>query len=139
MPEFETDDDHTYFISRFYVHEEFAKKAEDSESVNAENGSVKPKNESVNAENSSVNPKNESVNEKIDSVKDKLTVFSDAKHPRIEKIILGILNDEYITRQEMVQKTGFPISTVDRYIAELKENEIIAREGSDKNGRWIIL
>ena len=29
LPEFETDDDHTYFISRFYVHEEFAKKAED--------------------------------------------------------------------------------------------------------------
>ena len=48
-------------------------------------------------------------------------------------------NNEQITIPEISQNTGIAVSTLKRYIAELKENEIIAREGSDKNGRWIIL
>ncbi len=150
LPEFETDDDHTYFISRFYVHEEFAKKAEGNESVNAETGSVNEtvskENDTVKAKNDTVNPKSETVNRKndtvnlcIDNIQAKLLDYSKVKKERAERIISEMLNNEQITIPEISQNTGIAVSTLKRYIAELKENEIIAREGSDKNGRWIIL
>ena len=48
-------------------------------------------------------------------------------------------NDRNITIPQLAKITGLTKSTLDRYIAEMKENEIIFREGSPKGGRWIVL
>ena len=44
-----------------------------------------------------------------------------------------------ITYEEMTEKTGKSRRTVSRIITELKEKNIIARVGSDKNGYWEIV
>ena len=41
--------------------------------------------------------------------------------------------------KEMTEKTGKSRRTVSRMITELKEKNIIARVGSDKNGYWEIV
>ncbi len=65
--------------------------------------------------------------------------YSKVKKERAESILFEIIKNDRITLQEISQNTGIAISTLKRYVAELKDNEILAREGSDKNGRWIIL
>ena len=143
LPEFETDDEHSYFISRFYVHEEFAKKDTGTDTVNdiikTKNDTVNSGNETVNEKNETVKTENDTVNSKLKNITERLENYSKVKKERAESILIEIIKNDHITLQEISQNTGIAISTLKRYVAELKDNEILAREGSDKNGRWIIL
>lgn len=44
-----------------------------------------------------------------------------------------------ITQEELAQKFGVSRMSISRSIGELKEKQIVIREGSNKSGKWIIL
>lgn len=56
-----------------------------------------------------------------------------------ERIIKLISENSRITQQEISDKLGINITTVARNIKELKDNNIINRVGSNKNGQWELL
>ena len=55
------------------------------------------------------------------------------------KIIELIVNDKYITQNEIADKLNINVRTVKRNFKVLIENNIIERVGSDKKGYWEIL
>src|SRR6056297_1644784 len=76
-------------------------------------------------------PVNELVNEPVNEpVKIK---------PSLKEVIDLISFNPEITIDEMVEALKKSKSTVKRYIAELKNLQIIEREGSDKTGKWVII
>ena len=97
LPEFETDKEHSYFISRIFVHPDFISGMEEDKSVddtevindgiNPEKGKNEVINDGINPEkdkneviNEVINPekgKNEVINEVINSEKDKNEVIND--------------------------------------------------------------
>ena len=97
LPEFETDKEHSYFISRIFVHPDFISGMEEdrrideteviNDGINPEKGKNEVINEVINPEkdkneviNEVINPekgKNEVINEVINSEKDKNEVIND--------------------------------------------------------------
>lgn len=70
-----------------------------------------------------------------DGVKDGVKELTD-----IQKIILfEIRMNPSITTSELAQKTGAKFRTLQRYISQLQEMEILTREGSRKDGHWVIV
>lgn len=59
--------------------------------------------------------------------------------PRQEKLISIIRVNDRETTEEMKEKLGVSIATINRDITALKEKGVLTREGGDKGGRWIIL
>lgn len=55
------------------------------------------------------------------------------------KIIELIVNDKYITQNNIAEKLNVNVRTIKRNFKVLIENNIIKRIGSDKNGYWEIL
>jgi ATP-dependent DNA helicase RecG len=56
------------------------------------------------------------------------------------KLILDIIKkDPYITKQSIIEQTNISRATLTRYIKKLKEQNLIKRLGSDKNGYWEVL
>ena len=67
-----------------------------------------------------------------------LASFTEAKRKKALLIISEIMTDKHITIQRIADNTGITKSTVDRYIADLKDIGVIVREGSTKSGYWRI-
>ena len=118
-PEFETDDDHSYFITRLYVHEFF------------ENDTQEAKNDTVN---DTVNDKTVNM-----SYEGRLADFGKAKRKNAERILRCININSEISIAEIKQNTGLSERTIARYLKELKEKGVVVRVGADKNGHWKIL
>ncbi|MBR1884225.1 MAG: hypothetical protein IJ809_04750 [Clostridia bacterium] len=57
----------------------------------------------------------------------------------VKKILLKALENENITKKELIYKTKLSKSSVDRIIASLKEKNIIKRIGTNKNSHWKII
>lgn len=55
------------------------------------------------------------------------------------KIINLIKENKNITKKELEKITSLSKSTIDRVISNLKEKNIIKRNGANKNGYWEIL
>ena len=64
--------------------------------------------------------------------------ISDLKDPERALLTLIITRQER-NKQEISEKIGKSPATVQRYIKHLTELGIIKREGSNKNGRWIVV
>ena len=58
---------------------------------------------------------------------------------REREIYLLIKSNEYISIDKMVKISGVSRATVNRAIKGLKAKNYISRDGSDKNGKWIVL
>ena len=143
MPEFETDDDHSYFISRIFIHKKFRNE---NDILNSKNEPDKTKNEVLESKNEPDKTKNEVLESKSEpnktenepDIKKIMEFFSSMKSKKVEKIIREILRNENVTIPEIVENTKIPRSTINRYISDLKEKEIIKREGTSRNGKWIV-
>lgn len=108
-PEFETDDDHSYFISRFFVHEVF----------------LEDENERSLSE---VSAKNErSLSEVLSEV------LKPADFHKLEKIIQYIEKNGKITPKEAESVSGRSTATVRRYLKILVETGYVEAEGSTNN------
>ena len=56
-----------------------------------------------------------------------------------EQIIQFIKDNKRITQQEISSNLGVNITTVARNLKDLKEKNIIKRNGTNKNGQWELL
>ena len=76
--------------------------------------------------------KNLNKNEVINEVINEAINFTENE----AKVMSLIRENKNITKKEIVKKTKLSKSTVDRIITNLKEKNIIRRNGANKNGYW---
>lgn len=119
-PEFETDEAHSYFITRIFVREGFEKEIYDLTS-SFENG----------IENG--------IDILLVDVEEKFEGCTMKKLRNIEQILRAIYQNRKISIAELKDTTGLSERTVTRYLKELKEEGVIVREGPDHGGMWKIL
>ena len=55
------------------------------------------------------------------------------------RILVHIVQNEMMTITELAEKLGMARSTITLHINQLKQHNLVAREGSTKKGRWVIL
>ncbi|WP_289630513.1 Fic family protein [uncultured Phocaeicola sp.] len=85
-------------------------------------------NDTVNIQSDTVN---DTANENNDTVK--------GLKKSLQKVYTVILNNPEITHSEIMETLHISESTAKRATRDLKKIGYIAREGSDKTGKWIIL
>lgn len=86
-------------------------------------------------ENDTVNTQSETVNDTANANNDTVTGLKKS----LQKVYTVILNNPKITHSEIMQTLHISESTAKRATRDLKKLGYIAREGSDKTGKWIIL
>lgn len=114
-PEFETDDDHSYFISRLFVHEVFlqeepkkSRKGAEKELKKSRKGAEKePKKSQKGAE-------------------------------RKQAISDLLQKDPTMTQTQLMQELALTRKQIQTDMKELQEEGILAREGSNRYGRWVV-
>ena len=58
----------------------------------------------------------------------------------VEERILSVIKDNHeVTQSKIAKATGIQVDSVKYYIRKMRENHIIAREGTSQKGKWIIL
>lgn len=85
---------------------------------------------------------NDTVNTQSDTVNDAANANNDTVKglkKSLQKVYTVILNNPQITHSKIMQTLHISESTAKRATRDLKKLGYIAREGSDKTGRWIIL
>lgn len=106
MPEFETDEEHSYFITRFFIREGF------DINTNADaNG--------TNVTNLGTNGTNQKMNELAE-----------------QKVLLLLQDNGKITQKMIEERAGIPLRTVKRIMSELQKQGRILRIGSSRSGEW---
>lgn len=86
-------------------------------------------------ENDTVNTQSDTVNVTENANNDTVTGLKKS----LQKVYMAILNNPEITHSEITETLHISESTAKRATRDLKKLGYIAREGSDKTGRWIIL
>ncbi len=125
------------------VNTENTPKNENNEAVNPEKCTEKRNdevvNEAVNSENDPKNQKNEAVNEAVNSEKS----FNNRKGEAINEpvkavyaVYIVICENPGVRKPTIIAKVGKSRATVERAIAELKEQERIEFRGAYKNGGY---
>lgn len=85
---------------------------------------------------------NDTVNTQCDTVNDTANVNNDTVtglKKSLQKVYLAIKSNPEITHSEIMETLHISESTAKRATRDLKKLGYIAREGSDKTGKWIIL
>lgn len=85
---------------------------------------------------------NDTVNTQCDTVNDTANVNNDTVtglKKSLQKVYLAIKSNPEITHSEIMETLHISESTAKRATRDLKNLGYIAREGSDKTGKWIIL
>ena len=156
LPEFETDKEHSYFISRIFVHPDFIsgmeedKRIDETEVINDGINSPKGKNDGINDGINRPRGENDGINDGInrpkgktevinDGIKSKLSHIAAKKRGRIEKLLEIINENPSVASDSIAVQLDVSRPTAERYLAELRRMEIIRREGSNKSGKWRIL
>ena len=109
-PEFETDEDHSYFISRLFVHEAFLK---DEDSERNQKGAEKE-------------PKRSRKKEPKKGAERKLDILQ-----KLEE------NPE-ITQVKLMEAFDLSRKQIQKIIKDLREEGLVERQGSNRNGRWVV-
>ncbi len=111
-PEFETDDDHSYFISRLFVHEAFLKEND-------------PKGAKKEPKRSQKGAKKEPKRSRKGS-------------ERKQAIQTLLRENPAMTQAMLMEELNLSRKQIQRDIKELKEEGVLVREGPNRNGRWIL-
>ena len=109
-PEFETDEDHSYFISRLFVHEAFLK---DEDSERNQKGAEKE-------------PKRSQKKEPKKRAERKLDILQ-----KLEE------NPE-ITQVKLMEEFDLSRKQIQKIIKDLREEGLVERQGSNRSGKWIV-
>lgn len=86
-------------------------------------------------ENDIVNAQNDTVNNTVNTNNDTVTGLKKS----LQKVYMAILNNTEITHSEIMETLHISESTAKQATRDLKKLGYIAREGSDKTGKWVIL
>ena len=74
-------------------------------------------------------PTNEPVNEPV----------SEPVNERQQAILSAMKQNPSITREDLANRLNVSLATLKRELTSLRKKGCIARNGSDKNGQWLIL
>lgn len=86
-------------------------------------------------EDDTVSTQSDTVNDAANVINDTVTGLKKS----LQKVYTAILNNPEITHSEIMETLHISESTAKRATRDLKKLGYIAREGSDKTGKWIIL
>lgn len=90
-------------------------------------------------ENDTVNTRYDTVNDTVNTRYNTVNGTVKGLKKSHQKVYSAILNNPEITHSEIMETLHISESTAKRATRDLKKLGYIAREGSDKTGRWIIL
>lgn len=107
-PEFETDEDRSYFITRIFVHERFYEAEVDERKLS---------------------------DKMSDKMSDKLSA---KEKNFVDMMMNLFDDKEYITTIMLMEATGMPASTVRRYMAKLSEMNVIYSVGKNKGTKYYL-
>lgn len=117
-----------------------------NEVINPEKAKIDGINDGINSDrakidgiNDGINPENGKIDGINDGIKSKLSNISDNKREKIEELLLIITGNPCAEIGSIAIQLGISRPTAERYLAELRRMEIVKREGSNKNGKWLIL
>ena len=71
-------------------------------------------------------------------VEEGTALANDIKLSLRQKKIIDMINDGDVTIAMIAKKLKVSERTIDREMSKLQDLDVIAREGSDKTGRWIV-
>ena len=109
-PEFETDDDHSYFISRLFVHEAFLRAG-------------KKEREQKRAKKE---PKR--------SQKKEMKKVAEKKW----NILQRMKEESTITQVKLMEEFNLTRKQVQKIIKDLREDGLVERQGSNRSGKWMV-
>lgn len=107
-PEFETDDDRSYFITRLFIHEAFINEGDEKETSTPKSTPIK----TVEHESGTLKLR--------------------------EQILMLIRENSRITKKEMSQKLGITMYALKKELAAMSEEHIAEFVGFSRNGKWIV-
>lgn len=82
-------------------------------------------------------PKNKPKNEPNETIPDSIAKMTDLDE-REKRVLSLIYNNTKIARTDIVGATGYSMATVKRILSALRDKKILSREGSTRNGVWVI-
>ncbi|MCH5340738.1 MAG: putative DNA binding domain-containing protein [Acetatifactor sp.] len=123
-PEFETDNDHSYFITRLYVHEAFLKENELNK--NQKGAKKEPQKSQKRAEKE---PKRSQKGAKKEPKKG---------NERKQAILELLEQNSTMTQIMLMEELNLSRKQVQKDIKELQDDGVLVREGSNRNGRWVV-
>lgn len=110
-PEFETDDDHSYFISRLFVHEAFLRE----EKKECEQKGAKKRSQKGAKKRS----QKKGAEKKWD-------------------ILQRMKEESTITQVKLMEEFNLTRKQVQKIIKDLREDGLVERQGSNRSGKWIV-
>ena len=115
MPEFETDEDRSYFITRFFIHEKFIDNADKVTPKSRKGAEKEPKRSRKGAEK-----------EPIKGIQRKSEILAYlAEHPTS-------------TQTQIMEKMNITRKQVQKDMMELQKEGALLREGTNRSGRWVV-
>ena len=109
-PEFETDDAHSYFISRLFVHEAFLKE---------DTLECKQKGTKKELKRSKKKEPKKGAERKLD-------------------ILQRMEENPSITQVKLMEEFNLTRKQVQKIIKDLREDKLVERQGSNRSGTWIV-
>lgn len=109
-PEFETDDAHSYFISRLFVHEAFLKE---------DTLECKQKGTKKELKRSQKKEPKKGAERKLD-------------------ILQRMEENPSITQVKLMEEFNLTRKQVQKIIKDLREDKLVERQGSNRSGTWIV-
>ena len=113
-PNNDTDD---YTLAVAYVNEEFDRIQEESDKSVSDNG----------------------IESKAPATAEFIKTYSQSRRKTAVKIALEILANSMLTIPQISDNSGVSKRTVARYMKEFQDAGVLIREGSDTNGKWILV
>lgn len=138
-PEFETDEDRSYFITRLFIHEKFRddfneklkrsqKGAENESKKGAEKELKKSRKGAVREQKKGAGKEPKKGTEKRSQ-----------NGAERKQVILRLLSDDpTLTQSRLMVLMNLTRKQVQKYMNELREEGFLIREGTNRNGRWIV-
>jgi predicted HTH transcriptional regulator len=121
-PNNDTDD---YTLAVAYVNEEFARIQEESDKSVSD----------IGIENGIEN----GIESKAPATAEFIKTYSQSRRKTAVKIALEILANSMLTIPQISDNSGVSKRTVARYMKEFQDAGVLIREGSDTNGKWILV
>ncbi len=118
-PEFETDDDRSYFITRLFVHEAFLRVTKTDDNTSASS-----------TPNSTPSTPNSTPSKELLSKLNGLNLR--------EQILILIVENPTITKNQMSQLLGITMYALKKELKAMGEEHIAEFQGPSRSGKWVV-
>lgn len=128
-PEFETDESHSYFISRLFIHEVFLEEKDEEGIESTPSTPNQPKSTPIQPQLTLVG---------TDSVQEAI-VREDAQELILRnQILLLIKVNPVISKKEIIEILGISMYSLKKELARMREEHVAEFVGYSRNGKWVV-